>query len=147
MQGMVETLSNKIRFNRKMAGYTQESLAFRLGVDRTTVGKWERGEAFPRSRNIRALKTLGMLKGWRRPRGRPATKGRRLLTPDFANRVMETFGCQVSELRRQIARFQGDWERALVGFCRLLSRERRAAVLELVSVMELSAAHGASRER
>ena len=136
MQGMVESLSNRICFNRKMAGYTQESLAFRLGVDRTTVGKWERGEAFPRSRNIRALRTLGMLTGLRRRRNEPARKSQQPSTPEVADRVMTTFGCQVSELRSQVARFQGDWERALVAFCRLLSGEQRVAVLELVSLME-----------
>lgn len=32
---------------RKAAGYTQESLAERLGVDRTTVARWEAGEYSP----------------------------------------------------------------------------------------------------
>jgi DNA-binding XRE family transcriptional regulator/tetratricopeptide (TPR) repeat protein len=32
---------------RKAAGYTQESLAERLGVDRTTVARWEAGEYAP----------------------------------------------------------------------------------------------------
>lgn len=32
---------------RKAAGYTQESLAERLGVDRTTVARWEAGETEP----------------------------------------------------------------------------------------------------
>lgn len=32
---------------RKALGYTQEFLAERLGVDRTTVGRWERGETEP----------------------------------------------------------------------------------------------------
>ena len=32
---------------RKALGYTQEFLAEQLGVDRTTVGRWERGETEP----------------------------------------------------------------------------------------------------
>ncbi|MFE2104554.1 helix-turn-helix transcriptional regulator [Kitasatospora sp. NPDC059463] len=33
---------------RASAGFTQESLATAMGVDRTTVGRWERGSALPR---------------------------------------------------------------------------------------------------
>lgn len=32
---------------RKTAGFTQEELAYRLGVDRSTVGRWEAGETEP----------------------------------------------------------------------------------------------------
>ncbi|MFE5327939.1 helix-turn-helix transcriptional regulator [Embleya sp. NPDC056575] len=32
---------------RKLLGYSQESFAHALGVDRTTVGRWERGETTP----------------------------------------------------------------------------------------------------
>jgi transcriptional regulator with XRE-family HTH domain len=45
---------------RKSLGYTQEDLAAELGVDRTTVGRWERGETGPqpyiRARLRKALK-------------------------------------------------------------------------------------------
>ncbi|WP_321184056.1 helix-turn-helix transcriptional regulator [Embleya scabrispora] len=32
---------------RKLLGYSQESFAHALGVDRTTVGRWERGDTTP----------------------------------------------------------------------------------------------------
>jgi transcriptional regulator with XRE-family HTH domain len=32
---------------RKALGYSQEFLAEQLGIDRTTVGRWERGETAP----------------------------------------------------------------------------------------------------
>jgi transcriptional regulator with XRE-family HTH domain len=32
---------------RKSAGFTQEELAYRLGVDRSTIGRWESGETEP----------------------------------------------------------------------------------------------------
>jgi transcriptional regulator with XRE-family HTH domain len=40
---------------RRSAGYTQESLAARLGHDRTTIGRWERGENEPEPWNRSAL--------------------------------------------------------------------------------------------
>ncbi|CAO5180718.1 hypothetical protein FAIPA1_40004 [Frankia sp. AiPs1] len=37
----------RLALRRRAMGYTQESFAARLGVDRTTVGRWERDEAEP----------------------------------------------------------------------------------------------------
>ncbi|TDC75474.1 helix-turn-helix domain-containing protein [Streptomyces hainanensis] len=43
---------------RKVAGYSQESLAERLGVDRTTIGRWERGDSTPQPHVRRKLATI-----------------------------------------------------------------------------------------
>ena len=42
-----DSLGDDIRRNRKAAGDTQESLAFKLGVDRTTVGDGSGARCFP----------------------------------------------------------------------------------------------------
>lgn len=43
---MVE-LGNRIRVAREQSSFTQESLAEALGVSRTAVSRWERGEIEP----------------------------------------------------------------------------------------------------
>ena len=43
---------------RKKAGYTQEQVANLLGVDRSTVAKWETGIALPRADTLIKLATL-----------------------------------------------------------------------------------------
>ncbi|MFJ9841758.1 helix-turn-helix transcriptional regulator [Kitasatospora sp. NPDC101155] len=43
---------------RASAGFTQESLAAAMGVDRTTVGRWERGSALPRPWQMAKLARL-----------------------------------------------------------------------------------------
>ncbi|MCI9086890.1 MAG: helix-turn-helix transcriptional regulator [Clostridia bacterium] len=40
---------NKIKDKREAAGLTQNRLAETLGVDRSTIAKWETGEALPRA--------------------------------------------------------------------------------------------------
>ncbi|MGH3900042.1 MAG: helix-turn-helix transcriptional regulator [Pseudonocardiaceae bacterium] len=39
--------SRPLANRRVVAGYTQEGLAETLGVDRTTIGRWERGAQLP----------------------------------------------------------------------------------------------------
>ena len=49
---------NIIETKRLTLGFTQEQLAEKLNVDRTTIGKWELGKATPRSKNLLALSEL-----------------------------------------------------------------------------------------
>jgi putative transcriptional regulator len=43
---------------RKMCGFTQIDVAQRLGVDQTTVSKWENGEALPRADKLFEIASL-----------------------------------------------------------------------------------------
>lgn len=46
---------NKIRMKREAAGISQSELARRLGLDSTTVNKWEAGASLPRLGNLIAM--------------------------------------------------------------------------------------------
>lgn len=46
---------NTIKLIREQNNLTQEKLASRLGVDRSTVAKWETGEALPRAGKLPEL--------------------------------------------------------------------------------------------
>lgn len=48
-------LNEKISFNRKQAGLSQEGLAEQVGVSRQAVSKWELGEATPEVEKLLAL--------------------------------------------------------------------------------------------
>ena len=54
-------LGTQVRRTRKLAGLTQDAVGRELGVSPKTVGKWERGVAFPSPGNIRALRRAGLL--------------------------------------------------------------------------------------
>lgn len=43
---------------RLNAGFTQEFVAHKLGIDRSTVAKWETGVSFPRPAMLRRIANL-----------------------------------------------------------------------------------------
>lgn len=43
---------------RLKAGITQEYVAYKLGIDRSTVAKWETGVSFPRPAMLRRIANL-----------------------------------------------------------------------------------------
>lgn len=49
---------NAFAFYRDKAGLTQENVASSLTVDRSTVAKWENGDAFPRVEKMVKLAKL-----------------------------------------------------------------------------------------
>jgi len=49
---------NAFAFYRNKANLTQESVATSLDVDRSTVAKWEAGDAFPRANKLVKLAEL-----------------------------------------------------------------------------------------
>lgn len=51
-------LQEKILYLRKKSGYSQESLAEKLGVSRQAVSKWENGDADPEIGKLRLLAQL-----------------------------------------------------------------------------------------
>ena len=51
----METIGEKIRKLRKQKGFSQEELAFRVGVTRQTISKWESDSMNPNMDSIRAL--------------------------------------------------------------------------------------------
>ena len=53
-----ETLPEKLRAYRRIHGLSRERMAEVLGVDRTTVWRWERGETQPEANSRQALDDL-----------------------------------------------------------------------------------------
>jgi len=52
------SLADKLRGARKTIGFTQTMFAEWLGIDPTTLRKWEQGRARPNSRSLKIVKTL-----------------------------------------------------------------------------------------
>ena len=52
------TIANRLVELRRANGYSQESLALKLGISRQAVSKWERAEASPDTDNLIALARL-----------------------------------------------------------------------------------------
>lgn len=58
------TFSEHLRAARKAAGYTQESISEKLGIERTNYIPYETGTAFPSPKTIfRIAKALGLSPG------------------------------------------------------------------------------------
>ena len=51
-------MKKSLRELRKKKGYTQRQVADILGIDQTTVSKWEHHESFPRVETLLALSEL-----------------------------------------------------------------------------------------
>lgn len=51
-------MSTKLIMLRKAAGMTQEQVASLMGIDRSTIAKWETGKAIPRLDKLRKLCSL-----------------------------------------------------------------------------------------
>ena len=140
MRARHDSIGEAIRRNRREQGHTQESLAFELGVDRTTVGKWERDRASPSPRNMHTLVLRGLLEDSTVRHGSRTSPGWQALPPALAERVTSTFGCHVSELRVRAARLRDDAELALVSFFRMLPVEQQRSFLEIISSMNAAVA-------
>ena len=146
MRSDVDGRGDEIRRNRRKAGATQGDLARHLGVDRTTLGKWDRNEVFPSPRNIRALRKAGMLVPRKGGRAVARAGGRSGLSPALLDEFMTALGCDWAALRVLVSSLEDDAERALVALFRRLSTERQAAVRRIVSAIEVPTDSGAGAE-
>ena len=52
------TLGEKIVISRRLLGLTQKELAHRLGIDPSTLGRWERGKSTPSKKQLKKLNAL-----------------------------------------------------------------------------------------
>ena len=53
-----KTFGEKIVISRQLLGITQKELAHHLGIDPSTLGRWERGESKPSKELLKKLNTL-----------------------------------------------------------------------------------------
>ena len=136
-QGNALRIGADIRRSRRRAGATQGDFARRLGVDRTTLGKWERDEAFPSPRGIRALRKAGVLPPWRGRLVNTVSKHRLGLSVALLDETMEELGYDRATLRTMVSATEDDGERALVVLFRRLSVEQREAVLRIIGALEV----------
>lgn len=110
MRARHDVIGEEIRRNRRAEGHTQEGLAHELGVDRTTVGTWERGTAWPAAKNLRSLVNRRLLDASTLRGVGDSRTDRPVLPPALTERVAITFGREVSELRGPIPRVLDDAE-------------------------------------
>jgi len=56
-----KTLGERITASRRFLGLTQKELARRLGIDSSTLGRWETGKSQPTKKELKKLDTLFIL--------------------------------------------------------------------------------------
>jgi len=57
-ESRARTLGEKIVYSRRLLGLTQKKLAKSLGIDPSTLGRWERNESQPNKKLLEKLNTL-----------------------------------------------------------------------------------------
>ena len=127
------TFGRKLRHRRKHRGFTQDSLAGKLGVADKTVGKWEREEVLPSPSNMLALERLGLIDRWRTRNG--DGENRHSLPRELSDRVRQTFGCPASKLLDRVTDVRDETECVMIAYFRRLSNQQQWSVLDIVSSM------------
>lgn len=136
MDKIDESFGGKLRYRRRLRGFTQGSLAGKLRVADKTVGKWERDEVLPSPSNMLALERLGLIEPWRLRNG--DGKHRHSLPSELRDRVRQTFGCLASELLDQVIVAQDASESMMLAYFRRLPSRQQRSVLDIVSSMAVA---------
>lgn len=93
-------LNEKLIYLRKKAGYSQETLAEKLGVSRQAVSKWETGDSIPEVTKIPQLAALyHVTADWLLSEEAPADEGRD--TPPAAEEAPPFIPPEVDSARQQ----------------------------------------------